>query len=78
MILDKLSKLEMEAIKTIAEKEKKIQTIQDVKELLDQIDFDSEVIPMENKEKMEELLISLKGKHLSESEKLLVHEIQIK
>jgi len=75
MILNKLLKLEMEAIKTIAEKEKKIQTIQDIKELLDQIDFDSEVIPMENKEKMEELLISLKGKHLTISESQLVNEI---
>ena len=65
----------MEAIKIIAEKEKKIQTIQDVKDLLDQIDFDSEVIPMENKEKMEELLISLKGKHLTISESQLVNEI---
>jgi len=78
MILEKLSKLELEAIKTIAKKKKKIQTIQDIKELLDQIDFDSEVIPLENEKKINELLTSLKGKHLSESEKLLVHEIQIK
>ena len=75
MILDKLSKLEMEAIKTIAEKEKKIQTIQDVKELLDQIDFSSEVIPTENSKRLKNLLSTLKGKQLSESEKKLIEEI---
>ena len=76
MILNKLSKLELEAIKTIAEKEKKIQTIHDIKDLLDQIDFSAEVIPTENSKKIEELLISLKGKQLSELEKQLVLDIQ--
>ena len=76
MILDKLSKLELEAIKTIAEKEKKMDTINSIKELLNKIDFSSEVVPVGNSERLKNLLSTLKGKELSESEIQLVKELE--
>ena len=75
MVLEKLSKLELEAIKTIAKEENKIETIHSIKKLLDQIDFSAEVIPFENSKKVEELFISLKGKQLSKCESKLVEEL---
>ncbi|MCF6298000.1 MAG: hypothetical protein L3J08_08465 [Flavobacteriaceae bacterium] len=76
MILEKLLIIELEATKAIADKQKEINTINAVKELLNQIDFSSEVVPLGNNEKLKNLLSALKGKQLSESEIQLIKKIQ--
>jgi len=75
MILEKLSKIELEAMKTIANRQKTIKTIHTFKKLLMQIDFSSEVIPIENSEKLKELFTSLKNKELNTDEKIIIKEI---
>ena len=54
---------------------RKIETIIEFKELLNQIDFSTEVVPIEDNEKLTNLLTSLKGKQLSSIETKLVEEI---
>jgi hypothetical protein len=48
MILKKLSKMEMEITKVIADEQRKMDVIKTVKELLNQIDLSVEVIPEGN------------------------------
>ena len=48
MILEKLSKMEMETAKVITDEQKKMDAIKTVKELLNQIDLSVEVIPEGN------------------------------
>ena len=64
MILEKLSNIEKETEKRIDKAYLRMASIRSLKELLNQVDFSTEFIPMENPEKLKELLVSLKGKKL--------------
>ena len=75
MIIEKLSKIELLSEHNINNEYRKIAAIRFVKELLNQVDFTSELIPMENYEKLTELLVSLKGKELSKCETRIVVEV---
>jgi len=75
MIIEKLSKIEATAKYNIYSEYRKIETIMEFKELLNQIDFSSEVVPIEDSERLTNLLTSLKGKQLSSIETKLVEEI---
>ncbi len=75
MIIEKLSKIEAAAKYNIYNEYRKIETIIEFKELLNQIDFSTEVVPIEDNEKLTNLLTSLKGKQLSSIETKLVEEI---
>jgi len=75
MIIEKLSKIEAAAKYNIYSEYRKIETIIRFKELLNQIDFSSEVVPVEDSERLKKLLISLKGQDLNEYETKLVEEI---
>lgn len=75
MIIEKLSKIEAAAKYNIYNEYRKIETITGFKELLNQIDFSTEVVPIEDNEKLTNLLTSLKGKQLSSIETKLVKEI---
>ncbi len=75
MILEKLSNIEKETEKGIDKAYLRMASIRSLKELLNQVDFSTEFIPMEDPEKLKELLVSLKGKKLSKNERLLVGEM---
>jgi len=75
MILEKLSKIKLEAVNKINGEYRKIETVRNFKKLLNQIDFSSEVVPTEDTGRLKKLLISLKGKELNEIENMLVEEI---
>ncbi len=75
MILEKLSNIEKETEKRIDKAYLRMASIRSLKELLNQVDFSTEFIPMEDPEKLKELLVSLKGKKLSKNERLLVGEM---
>lgn len=53
----------------------RLQAIREIKNLLMQIDFNAEVVPTENSNKLKELLVSLKGSQLTKSEDKLVNEL---
>ena len=75
MILEKLEKIELEAKSNIDHEYQRIETVRGFKELLNQIDFSSEVIPIEDDERLTKVLTSLKGKQLSKCESKLVEEL---
>lgn len=75
MILDKLLVLELEAKSNIYKEQNRMICIKGFQQLLSQIDFDSEVVQMENSEKLTNLLISLKGEPLNEEEIELLDKI---
>ncbi len=78
MILEKLSKIELETEYNINNEYRRIATIRSVKELLKQIDFSAEVIPLDDHKRLTELLISLKGRSLNKCEIKLVKELVLK
>ena len=61
MILETISSLELKAVYTIREEEKRINSIHKIKQYLSQIDFEKEDVPLINAVKFKNLLKSLKG-----------------
>ncbi len=75
MIRGKIKQIELEIKYNIFTEQKKLKAVQTVKELLDQIDFTVEVVPLEDIEKLSRLLVTLKGKPLNEEENRLIEKI---
>ncbi len=75
MILDKLTSIELEVKSNIYKEQNKLVAIKTLQDLLDQIDFNAEIIPMENIEKLSRLLNSLKGRALNEEERELLSRL---
>jgi len=75
MIIDKLSKIELTSKYRINSEYRKLDTVRIFKELLNQVDFSSEVVPMEDYKKLTKVLTSLKGKQLSKCETKLIEEL---
>ena len=75
MILEKLSKIEIKANNNINREYRKIQTLRGIENLLNQIDFSSEVVPINDDKRLIKVLASLKGKQLNKCEIKLVEEI---
>lgn len=75
MILEKLTKIEVAVKYNINSEYRKIETIRGFKELLNQIDFSSEIVPVEDSERLTKVLTSLKGKQLNRCESNLVEEL---
>lgn len=75
MIIEKLSKIKLEAENKIKSEYRKIETVKNFKKLLNQIDFTAEVVPTEDSKRLTKVLTSLKGKALNRSESKLVVEI---
>ena len=75
MIFDKLKQIESEAKNNIDHQYQRIEAVRKFKELLNEIDFSSEVIPVEDAERLARVLTSLKGKQLSRHEKDLIEEL---
>ena len=75
MILDKLTSIELEVKSNIYNEQNKLVAIKTLQVLLDQIDFNAEIVPTENIEKLSRLLNSLKGRALNEEERELLSRL---
>ena len=53
----------------------KLKAIEEIKRLFTKIDFNAEVVPMDNASKLKELLVSIKGTPLTKEESELVEEL---
>ena len=65
----------MEVKFSIYTEQKNLIAVKNLKELLNQIDHEVELVPYDNKEKLSRLLISLKGQALDERENQLLDSI---
>ncbi|MCK5638945.1 MAG: hypothetical protein KAH67_09545 [Flavobacteriaceae bacterium] len=77
MIKEKLSEIELDVKYNIFKEQKLLKSIESIKELLNQVDFSVETVPVEDTDKLSKLLIFLKGKALNSDENKLV-EILVK
>ena len=75
MIRAKLLLLQFDTLNMEPKNEKKLNAILDLKKLLKQIDFDVEIVPMENEVRLLNFFSSLKNKPLSIEEKALIQEL---
>ncbi len=75
MILDKLTMAEQTAKENIKISIRRISAAKSIKKLLEQIDFSSEVVPLEDEERLSQLMTTLKGKSLDDAEKELIKEL---
>jgi len=75
MILEKIIQTENVAKHAIKISVRKLAAIRSIRKLLNQIDFSSEIVPIEDKESLERLFVSLKGKILDKDEKELIEEL---
>lgn len=77
MIHQKISKIKLSATNIIDEEVNRLVAANTIQELLNQIDFNSEVVPMHDSEKLIKLFTSLKGKELNITEIGLIKEISL-
>ena len=75
MIQASLLLIEYAAINDPTKNRLKLIAIQGIKNLLIQIDFKAELVPMESVFKLKELLESLKGKPLTHDEERIIDEL---
>lgn len=75
IIQTKLLVIEYDAIKNKEANKEKLKAIKNVRDALLQIDFLAEYVPLESEAKLSQLLISLKGRELTEIEVELVKEL---
>ena len=75
MIQTKLLIIEYNTVNSPEQNQNKLKSIRGVRNLLMQIDFISETVPMDNIEKLKELLTSLKGEVLTKEESCIAEEL---
>jgi hypothetical protein len=75
MIRAKLLLIQFDTLNKQYKDEKKLSAILELKKLLRQIDFDVEVVPLEDEGRLLQLFTSLKNKPLSSEEKILINEL---
>jgi len=75
MILYKLKKLECTLQFTIIKSKAKVKTIKKIKNLLLEVDQESELIPENSLDDLSKLLEFIKGENLSKKEKAILIEI---
>jgi hypothetical protein len=75
MIQELLTTIEMDVKYKIYTEQKYLIAVKNLKELLNQIDHEVEVVPLKDKKKLSDLLVSLKGQALSDDEFRLVERI---
>ncbi len=75
MIQTKLLIIEYNTVNNPVQNPIKLKTIRSVRNLLMEIDFISETVPMESTEKLKELLTSLKGETLTQEESSIAEEL---
>lgn len=75
MIRKLLSEIEVEIKYRIYRENKYLNALRDIKESLNQIDFESEIVPVEDKSRLIKLFTSLKNEDLIEEEIYLIDQI---
>lgn len=75
MILEQLTVAEQSATQNIRINVQRLVAIRSIRKLLDRINFSSEVVPVDNKEELIKLLVSLNGSELDKDEMALLEEI---
>ncbi len=75
MIIAKLLMMEFDIVNTEQKDEKKLNTISELKRLLRKIDFNVEVVPLEDEDRLLKLFSSLKNNPLSLQEKEVIKEL---
>lgn len=75
MILDQISIIKNSSNKSIEQELKKIENINKIEKLLNQIDFNSETVPTNSFNRLNSLLTSLKGLELTTDETQIIKEI---
>lgn len=75
LILTRLLLIEYATINSKDRSYQKLKVIREIRNTLLQIDFMSEIVPLENVNKLSSLLMSLKGSRLTRDELSLVEEL---
>lgn len=75
LILTRLLLIEYATINSKDRSYQKLKVIREIRNTLLQIDFMSEIVPLENVNKLSSLLMSLKGSKLTRDELSLVEEL---
>ncbi len=75
MIKSRLLEIEYKSINKTIKQPEKLVAILRIKQLLSQIDFNAEIVPLQDEEHLVKLLTSLKNKRLSKQELLIVKEL---
>ena len=78
MIRERLTAIEQDVKNRIYLEQKSLVAVRTLKELMDQIDHEVEDVPLEDKDRLSRLLVSLKGGALTEEESRLIERIIIK
>ena len=78
MIMERLTAIEHDVKNRICLEQKSLVAVRTLKELMDQIDHEVEDVPLEDKDRLSRLLVSLKGGALTEEESRLIERIIIK
>lgn len=68
MIITKLLEIEADLTNGANKEPNKLMALQAIKNLLEQIDFSAEVVPLHNENQIIQLFVSLKGEQLSQDE----------
>ncbi len=75
MIQELLTHIETEVKYKIYTEQKNLVAVKNLKELLNQIDHEAEVVPLEDKNRLTNLMVSLKGQALSDVEERMIDRI---
>ena len=75
MIKEILIAIEEEARDRVDREEKSLVAIKSVMELMNQIDHEVEEVPVQDRDRLSRLLVSLKGSELNEEENRLIDKI---
>ena len=75
MIQELLADIEMDVKYSIYTEQKNLIAVKNLKELLNQVDHEVEVVPYKDKEKLSRLLVSLKGQALNDVEYRVIERI---
>ena len=75
MIKEILVAIEDEVKERVYREQKSLVAIKTVKELINQIDHEVEEVPLQDKDRLSRLLVSLKGRELNDEENRLIERI---
>ena len=75
MIKEILIAIEQDTKDRVYREQKSLVAVKTVIELVNQIDHDVEVVPLEDKDRLSRLLVSLKGSQLNDEEHRLIEKI---
>ena len=72
MIRERLTAIELDVKNRIDREQRSLEAVKAVKEWMDQIDHDVEEVPLQDRDRLSRLLVSLKGADLNEEERQLI------